>query len=184
MAEVPKRVSSISEGIVDKRYYLVVSNLLKKRIIKILGEQMNFNPIIEVPFGQRAEVQRPIPEFYAAVGEEGIRKLVADHYELLKDSSIKHLFPVDDAVEFANAKKHAADFFIQFLGGPRYFEQSRGAPQMAGRHRPFKITKSSRVVWLELYRQLLQDINADPKAVESYWNYLNSFSTWMVNTPD
>jgi len=27
------------------------------------------------------------------------------------------LFPVDNEVEFANAKKHAADFFIQFLGG-------------------------------------------------------------------
>ena len=145
---------------------------------------MGFEAIIKVPFGQRAEVQRPIPSFYETVGEEGIRKLVAEHYELLKVSSIKHLFPVDDEVEFANAKKHAADFFIQFLGGPRYFEQSRGAPQMVGRHRPFEITESSRVVWLELYLELLKEIKAEPKAVESYWNYLNSFSTWMVNTPE
>ncbi|HIP60344.1 MAG TPA: globin [Campylobacterales bacterium] len=145
---------------------------------------MNFNLIIKVPFGVRAEVQRPIPEFYATVGEEGIRNLVAAHYELLKTSSIKGLFPIDDAVEFANAKKHAADFFIQFLGGPRYFEQSRGAPQMVGRHAPFKITESSRVVWLELYQELLKDMDATPKEVESYWNYLNSFSTWMVNTPE
>ncbi len=145
---------------------------------------MNFNPIIEVPFGVRAEVQRPIPEFYATVGEEGIRNLVDAHYELLKTSSIKALFPVDDEVEFANAKKHAADFFIQFLGGPRYFEQSRGAPQMVGRHAPFKITGSSRIVWLELYQELLKDMDAAPEAVESYWNYLNSFSTWMVNTQD
>jgi len=145
---------------------------------------MNFNPIIQVPFGVRAEVQRPIPEFYATVGEDGIRKLVAEHYELLKVSSIKELFPVDDEVEFAKAKKHAADFFIQFLGGPRYFEQSRGAPQMVGRHNPFKITGKSRIVWLSLYLELLKDMEAEPKAVESYWNYLNSFSTWMVNTPE
>jgi len=143
---------------------------------------MKFNPIINVPFGMRSEVQKPIPEFYASVGEEGIRSLVAMHYELLKTSSIKGLFPVDDEVEFANAKKHAADFFIQFLGGPRYFEESRGAPQMVGRHRPFKINNSARIVWLELYRELLGEMDAEAKAVESYWNYLNTFSTWMVNT--
>ncbi|HHE06178.1 MAG TPA: globin, partial [Epsilonproteobacteria bacterium] len=55
---------------------------------------MNLNPIIETPFGVRAEVQRPIPEFYATVGEEGVRKLVDAHYELLRNSSIKGLFPV------------------------------------------------------------------------------------------
>lgn len=145
---------------------------------------MNFNPIIQVSFGVRAEVQRPIPEFYATVGEKGIRSLVDAHYELLKVSSIKDLFPVNDEKEFAAAKKHAADFFIQFLGGPRYFEQSRGAPQMVGRHAPFKITDSARVIWLELYRELLKDMEASPEEVESYWNYLNSFSTWMVNSKE
>ncbi len=55
---------------------------------------------------------------------------------------------------------------------------------MVGRHAPFKITESSRLVWLELYLELLKDMDADAKSVESYWNYLNSFSTWMVNTPD
>ena len=53
---------------------------------------------------------------------------------------------------------------------------------MVGRHAPFKITESSRVVWLELYQDLLKDLDVAPEAVESYWNYLNSFSTWMINT--
>ncbi len=144
----------------------------------------NFAPIIEVSFGQRAEVMRPIPEFYQSVGEEGVRKLVAAHYELLKVSDAKDLFPVDDAEEFAAAKKHAADFFIQFCGGPKYFNASRGAPQMVGRHAPFKITPSARRIWLETYRVALQDVDASPEAVGSFWNYLNSFSTWMVNTPE
>ncbi|MCH9812572.1 MAG: globin [Epsilonproteobacteria bacterium] len=144
---------------------------------------MQFDKIIEVPFGVRAEVQRPIPEFYAMVGEEGIRKMVDEHYELLKVSETKHLFPIEDDQAFAAAKKHAADFFIQFLGGPKYFQQSRGAPQMVGRHAPFKITQNARVVWLEKWQEVLKQSDADPKAVASFWNYLNSFSTWMVNTP-
>ncbi len=144
----------------------------------------NFSPIIVMPFGQRAEVIRPIPEFYESVGEEGIRKLVDAHYELLKVSDAKDLFPIDNPEAFAMAKQYAADFFIQFCGGPKYFNASRGAPQMVGRHAPFKITASSRRVWLEAYKVALQDVDASPEAARSYWDYLNSFSTWMVNTPE
>ena len=144
----------------------------------------NFTPIIEVPFGQRVEVQRPIPKFYATVGEKGIRDLVDRHYELLKISPIKELFPIGDEEEFAAAKKHAADFFIQFCGGPQYFSQSRGAPRMVGRHAPFRITPSARRVWLETYLEALQDVDASEEAVGSFWNYLNTFSTWMVNTAE
>lgn len=145
---------------------------------------MQFNPIIDVPFGARAEVQRPIPAFYASVGEEGIRTMVDAHYELLRESEIKHLFPVEDEKQFALAKKHAGDFFIQFLGGPNYFQQSRGAPQMVGRHAPFKITQSGRIIWLEKWKEILDKCDAEEAAVTSFWNYLNSFSTWMVNTPE
>ncbi len=144
----------------------------------------NFSPIIEVPFGQRAEVKRPLPEFYATIGETGVRDLVDRHYELLKVSEISDLFPVEDPEEFAAAKKHAADFFIQFLGGPPYFNQSRGAPRMVGRHAPFRITPSARRVWLETYAVALQDVDASPGTVSSFWDYLNTFSTWMVNTPE
>lgn len=145
---------------------------------------MNFSEIIEVPFGMRAELMRPIPEFYQSVGEDGIRKLVDTHYELIRTSDAKHLFPINNEKEFALAKKHAADFFIQFLGGPRYFEQSRGAPQMVGRHAPFHITQSARRTWLTTYQEVLKDANASEEAILSFWNYLNTFSTWMVNTPE
>jgi len=144
---------------------------------------MAYNEIIEVPLGTRAEVIRPIPEFYATVGEEGIRKITDAHYELLKVSDAKHLFPIDDDEEFALAKKHAGDFFIQYLGGPKYFQASRGAPQMVGRHAPFAITAEARRTWLNTYKEALEVVDASTEAKESFWNYLNTFSTWMVNTP-
>jgi hemoglobin len=135
-------------------------------------------------FGQRPPVTKPNPGFLQELGEEGFRKLVADHYDLLKDSDISHLFPVSDPEEFAAAKKHAADFMIQICGGPAYFNQSRGAPQMVGRHAPFKITEKARLRWLECYAMLLPALS--PKVsnenIQSFWNYLNVFSQWMVNT--
>jgi len=134
--------------------------------------------------GQRPPVTKPNPEFLQELGEEGFRKLVSDHYELLKDSDISHLFPVTDPQEFADAKKHAADFMIQICGGPSYFNQSRGAPRMVGRHEPFAITEGARQRWLECYAMLLPALSDRVKDenIQSFWNYLNVFSQWMVNT--
>ena len=135
-------------------------------------------------FGQRPPVTKPNPEFLQELGEEGFRTLVSDHYELLKESDIANLFPVEDETEFANAKKHAADFMIQICGGPSYFNQSRGAPRMVGRHEPFAITEGARQRWLECYAMLLPGLSdkVSDENIQSFWNYLNVFSQWMVNT--
>ena len=145
---------------------------------------MGYSEIINVPMGTRVEVKRPTPEFYAAVGEEGMRKLIDTHYELLKVSDAKHLFPIEDDAEFALAKKHAGDFFIQYLGGPKYFQASRGAPQMVGRHAPFAITPMMRHIWLLEYQKALDVLDVPQTLKESFWDYLNTFSTWMINTSE
>lgn len=135
-------------------------------------------------FGARPPVTKPIPEFLIEVGEEGIRKLIDEHYESIKTSEIAHLFPLDPQ-DLEKAKKHAADFFIQICGGPQYFNQSRGAPQMVGRHARFRIDAKAREVWLELYKPLLEKLKEEgvtETSLQSFWNYLNIFSLWMVNT--
>lgn len=135
-------------------------------------------------FGVRPPVTKPIPEFLIEMGEEGIRKLVSDHYDSIKESDISHLFPLD-AQEFEDAKKHSSDFFIQICGGPQYFNQNRGAPQMVGRHAPFRIDGKARETWLELYKPLLEKLKEEgvtETSLQSFWNYINVFSLWMVNT--
>jgi hemoglobin len=142
--------------------------------------------ITDAPFGIRPPVTKPNPAFLEQIGEARFRKLISDHYDLLKESEISFLFPVHDEEEFAAAKKHAADFMIQICGGPDYFNQSRGAPRMVGRHAPFRIDASSRRVWLGFYAQLLPalvDEGINEADVQSFWNYLDIFSIWMVNTP-
>ena len=140
--------------------------------------------ITQVMFGVRVPVTKPIPEFLLEMGEDGIRKLVSDHYDQLKGSKIAFLFPLDDQ-EFEEAKKHSSDFFIQICGGPAYFNQNRGAPQMVGRHAPFRITGEARQTWLELYKPLILELkekNITETSLQSFWNYLDVFSSWMINT--
>lgn len=135
--------------------------------------------------GARPPVAKPHPGFFYEVGEERFRKLVYDHYESIKTSDIKFLFPVFDEDDFAEAQKHAADFLIEICGGPDYFTQTRGEHQMVGRHAPFRIDEPSRRTWLELYVPLLEalvDEGINEKYIQSFWDYLNIFSMWLVNT--
>jgi hemoglobin len=142
---------------------------------------MNYT-ITQAQLGTRPPVTKPNPEILKYLGEDGMRRMVSDHYEILRVSSIKGLFPpTDDGIEMA--KKHSADFFIQICGGPTYFNESRGAPKMGMRHAPFKITQEARKVWLESYAIVLSQLDMNDGLKQSYWNYLDIFSIWMMNTP-
>ena len=133
----------------------------------------------------RPPVAKPHPGFFYEVGEERFRKLVSDHYETIKTSDIAFLFPIFDDDDFEEAKKHAADFFIEISGGPDYFTQSRGEHQMVGRHAPFRIDDNSRRTWLKLYMPRLKELldeGITEEYIESFWNYIDVFSLWVVNT--
>ena len=134
-------------------------------------------------FGERLTVQKPSPGILQVLKESGIRKLVGDHYDLLVKSEIKHLFP-DVPEQLDAAKQHAADFFIQVMGGPPYFNMHRGQPAMTRRHAQFQISAGARIVWLQCYQQLISKLPLPEHLIQSYWNYLNNFSSWMVNVED
>lgn len=134
--------------------------------------------------GIRPPVTKPHPGFFHQVGEERFRKLVDDHYELIRNSDIAFLFPVNDEDDFTQAKNNAADFLIQICGGPDYFNQHRGEPRMVGRHAPFRIDEHARERWLEFYAELLPKLENEginPDYIKSFWDYLDIFSIWMIN---
>lgn len=141
---------------------------------------MNFT-INQYEFGQRPPVTLPSPQFIQFLKEEGIRKMVSDHYDLISKSEIKQLFPrIEEALD--KAKQRSSDFFIQICGGHPYYNENRGKPMLAGRHRPFAITPQARIVWLQCYIQVLSKLQIPEDVLQSFWNYLNVFSFWMVNT--
>jgi hemoglobin len=106
---------------------------------------------------------------------------VSDHYDLLSQSEVKHLFPrIEEALD--KAKQRSSDFFIQICGGHPYFNENRGKPVLAKRHAPFAINQRARVVWLQCYQQVLSKLDVPEEVIQSFWDYLNVFSMWMVNT--
>ncbi|SFO94401.1 globin [Hydrogenimonas thermophila] len=130
--------------------------------------------------GFRPPVTKPDPAFLQAIGEEGMRALVSRFYDLLVQSEIKHLFPTTpEGLE--EAKRNSADFFIQICGGYPYFNERRGAPMMGKRHQPFAIDAKARVIWLENFALALEPVEAPEELKQSFWNYLDIFSAWMIN---
>jgi hemoglobin len=132
--------------------------------------------------GERPDVTKPIHEFYKELGEDGIRKMVSQHYDLLRASKITHLFSRNDD-EFEMSKQHSADFMIQICGGTDYYNQRRGKPMLINRHAPFQITPEARIIWLTCYKQVLLELEISDESLISFWDYLNVFSAWMVNRP-
>ncbi len=140
--------------------------------------------ITELPFGERRTNHKPDIQLYTYLKEEGIRKMVSDHYDLLVQSEIKDIFP-DTEELLAGAKKRSSDFFIQRFGGPEYYKMTRGNPRLADRHLPFKISPKSRIVWLDCYRQVLSKLDGVPEdVVLAFWKWIDEFSNWMVNQDD
>lgn len=137
--------------------------------------------------GVNPPVTKPNPAFLTDIGEEGMRTLFSRFYSLLFKSPIKDIFPLDEE-EMQIASQHSADFFVQICGGPQYFNKNRGAPQMRKRHAPFPISPNARLHWLVTMEEALQPIIAEKQSstenIQSFWNYVNVFSQWMINTRD
>jgi len=129
-------------------------------------------------------VQKPNPEFLPEIGEQGIRDLLTRLYTCLDSSPIRGIFPANDTQGMMEASQISADFFIQICGGPQYFNQNRGMPQMRGRHAPFAITAEARLHWLVCFEEALKPLETtiSEKNLQSFWNYINVFSIMMINT--
>jgi hemoglobin len=123
----------------------------------------------------------PSQEIYSRMGEDSIYKMLEDFYLELETSSIRQLFPAN----MKEASKRSAAFFVSILGGPPLYQQLYGPPRMRQRHLPFEIDEKAGQVWLECFKKIL--IDADKKYgfplehMESFWTFLDKFSSWMVN---
>lgn len=124
----------------------------------------------------------PLPrEILAAVGEDGVRRLLHLHYEQLGASAVRHLFPPSEEGRRASAER-SADFFVQVLGGPPHYSLRHGPPQMRARHIPFRIDEAARQEWLRCFRAALDALPFPAAHRPAFELFLDRFSAWMVNT--
>lgn len=123
--------------------------------------------------------QKPVDRgLYQKLGEDAIRRMLSLHYRNLGDTSIRDMFPED----LEEAAQRSADFFIQIMGGPAYFNERYGPPRMRMRHQPFPITEEARQLWMQCFREALDELPFPEEDRPDFEEFLESFSRWMVNT--
>ena len=120
----------------------------------------------------------PSKDIFINLGEEKIRELVQVFYEEIESSSIRSMFP--ETLNESIAK--SADFMVQVLGGPPYYNQKYGPPRMRMRHFPFIIDEKARRAWLGCYKKALERVQIPERESKLIWDFLVDFSAWMVNS--
>jgi hemoglobin len=144
--------------------------------------------ITNVVKGEAVDFKNPPIEFFEAVGGvEGMTKLMYRFYDHIYESDIAHYFPQDEE-EFHKIRVKNTKFFIQICGGPKVYEEVAGGLDlnefMIRVHDDFSITEKSRVEWLGVIRETMQEMipHVDKKLQEQFWDYLENFSKLTVNT--
>ena len=142
--------------------------------------------VSKVEVGEKVDYKNPTAEFYDAVGgEEGMKALMYDFYDIIYDSDIAHFFPQDED-EFHEIKVKNTKFFVQLCGGPKVYEkETKGMgldEYMIRIHDDFSIYEKSRYEWLGCMEEALRKVDMDKRIKDDFWDYLEKFSKLTVNT--
>jgi hemoglobin len=120
-------------------------------------------------------------EIYAAVGEDGFRRLIAAFYRQVPTDSI--LCPMYPPHDLDGAEERLRDFLVGRFGGPpRYIEQ-RGHPRLRMRHMPFAVTPDARDRWLLLMNRALDEAALPPDADAFLREFFVAVANMLMNQP-
>lgn len=138
--------------------------------------------VTKTNFGEKPDFEYPKPIFIEELGEDGLKQLFSDFYDLIVDSDIGNFFPQEEE-ELEKVKSHNVKFFIEAAGGPKYYSETVGHFDMLKAHEPFSITEKSRREWLGTMEEVLRKTDISDEAKQSFWDFLEKFSKHTVNTP-
>lgn len=113
-------------------------------------------------------------------GEAFFIRLVDAFYGAIEEDPIlRPMYPED----LTDSKQHFALFLIQYWGGPRTYQETRGHPRLRMRHARFEITKSARDAWLKAMNAALETVHAQlsDDQFESLTSYFQMAATQLRN---
>ena len=118
---------------------------------------------------------------YAAVGEEGFRRLIAAFYKQVPgDEILGAMYPPED---LAGAEQRLCDFLIGRFGGPQRYIEQRGHPRLRMRHMPFAVNAAARERWLQLMTNALDEVRLPPEVDAYLREFFDGVSAMLVNRP-
>ena len=118
-------------------------------------------------------------ELYAAIGEDGFRRLIANFYKQVPADDI--LGPMYPKTDIGEAEGRLASYLIYRFGGPQTYIEERGHPRMRGRHLPYAIDRRARDRWIELMSRAFKETGLDPGAEALLRGFFDHLAAFMIN---
>jgi len=120
-------------------------------------------------------------DIYAAIGEDGFRRLIAAFYKQVPgDEILGAMYPPGD---LAGAEQRLRDFLIGRFGGPQRYMEQRGHPRLRMRHMPFAVNAAARERWLRLMTNALDEVRLPPDVDRFLREFFDGVSAMLVNRP-
>ena len=120
-------------------------------------------------------------DIYAAIGEDGFRRLIAAFYKQVPGDEI--LGPMYPPGDLAGAEQRLRDFLIGRFGGPQRYMEQRGHPRLRMRHMPFAVNAAARERWLQLMTNALNEVRLPPDVDRFLREFFDGVSAMLVNRP-
>jgi hemoglobin len=120
--------------------------------------------------------------FYDAVGGEAtFTRLVHRFYEgVASDPVLRPLYPGDD---LGPAEERLRLFLMQYWGGPRTYDETRGHPRLRMRHAPFPVDPRARDAWLGHMHAAVAELDLPEQLRAMLWDYLVGAAHSLTNRP-
>lgn len=120
-------------------------------------------------------------DIFAAIGEDGFRRLIAAFYKQVPGDEI--LGPMYPPGDLAGAEQRLRDFLIGRFGGPQRYIEQRGHPRLRMRHMPFAVSPAARERWLRLMTSALDEVQLPADADALLREFFDGVSAMLVNRP-
>ncbi len=119
---------------------------------------------------------------YEAVGGEPFFHALAERFYagVAADAELLAMYPQPD--DLTDAKKHLAQFLVQYWGGPTTYSDHRGHPRLRMRHMPFTIGPAERDAWLRHMAAAVDGADdLDPTIEKQLLDYFAMAAEHLVN---
>ena len=124
---------------------------------------------------------RVTASFYDRVGgEQTFRDLVDGFYQgVAGDPPLRALYPEEDLGPAADRLRLV---LVQYWGGPRTYQETRGHPRLRIRHAPFQVTPTQRDRWVHHMLAAVDSLELAQAEDAELREYLVRAADFMVNT--
>lgn len=97
------------------------------------------------------------PHYARLGGEPAVRRLVDAFYRAMDTRPDARTIRAMHEPDLSATKAVLVQYLCEWLGGPKAYSASRGAPMLRRRHHPFDIDAAARDAWMACMRQALDE---------------------------